>query len=158
LVHNSCRKHFTDSHGKRGVDDFGDEQERDKKLRTNVDTVFAWKAMRVFVVKEIDEEQHCKVQMLKLQQTQLKHCKLRGEDVWPIAVNGRLDVCNDLIAEEACCYVYCHNRFTRRKKLTADGIAGRLENHLLSGFFDSLCQWLESCSYEQLHTLDELRM
>jgi hypothetical protein len=88
LVCNSCRKRFTDFRSTRVVDNFG-EQEYGKKLRSSVDTVFAWKAVRVLCCETIDdEEQHHKVQTLELQQTLLKHCKLRGEDAWSVEANG----------------------------------------------------------------------
>lgn len=158
LVCNSCRKRFTDFRGTRVVDNFG-EQECGKKLRSSVDTVFAWKAVCVLCCETIDdEEQHHKVQTLELQQTLLKHFRLRGEDAWSVEANGRLNACNDLIAEEACYHAYCFNHFTRQKKLMTVGIVGRPENVLLSGLFDSLCQWLESCAYEQVAYSEKLRM
>jgi hypothetical protein len=158
-VHNSCRKRFTDLHGKRNGDSGDCDVECGKKLRSNPDISFMWKTMCFLCSDKInDREQTRKVCTLELQETLFEHCKLRGYDSWSTEVKGRVNSCNDLVAEEAVYHVYCFSRFTRHKTLKADGVAGRPEDPLLSGLFDSLCEWLESGSNDELHTLDELRL
>jgi hypothetical protein len=41
--------------------------------------------------------------------------------------------------------------------LNVNRAGGRPKNPLLSKLFDSLCEWLESVSDDELHTLEELR-
>jgi len=42
-------------------------------------------------------------------------------------------------------------------KVKSESAAGRPQNVILLKLFDSLCEWLENGSDDELHTLDELR-
>jgi len=158
-VHNSCRKRFTDLRGKRTNNNGGGDLECGKKLRSSVEATFSWKTMCFLCDKKIEsKEQSRQVSTIEIKETLISHCKARCGDEWSMNVEARLCVCNDLVAEEAVYHVYCYNRFSRHKTLNADSAAGRPKNAVLSELFESLCEWLESGSDDELHTLEELRM
>ena len=65
--------------------------------------------------------------------------------------------CIDLVAEETVYHVYCYNRFSKHKSVTVDIAPRQTRNPLASRLFDSLCEWIESGTDDELFDLVELR-
>ena len=87
----------------------------------------------------------------------MAHCDSRGLDSWTVDVKGGLSSCIDLVAEEAVYHVYCYNRFSKHKSLNVDLAPRQTRNPLASRLFDSLCEWIESGTGDELFDLVELR-
>jgi hypothetical protein len=160
LVHNSCRKRFTDL---RKVADFVIEDDGNancKRLRSTVET-FQWKQMCFFCCKIISFETEAidsfrRISTLEIAQTVRHFCEVR-QDQWALDVKTRLELCNDRVAPEAVYHKNCHTRFLGLKRMEADGISGRRVDEQLSNTFKLICEWLEE-SYEQnLYSLEELQ-
>ena len=112
LVHKNCRKKFIDvrSFKKQKTDEPSTLFVR--KLWSEVD-VFNWKTMRFFCGESTTViEEWRRASTLELRDNVLKCCQQRVEknsnDVWALAVQGRLEACHDLPAEEAIYHKNCH--------------------------------------------------
>ena len=77
-------------------------------------------------------------------------CALRS-DAWGLEVQGRLELCNDLIAEEAVYHVRCHTNFLR---IVTNPSRGRPVDSMKAETFEKLCQWLEVNDFELLTLQD----
>jgi len=88
---------------------------------------------------------------LELRHTILEHCDSRlnacATDRWALDIQGRMQSCCDLIAEEALYHVNCYHRFTGEKHLQREyDNTGRPENSSMLSAFNRACDWSESCS------------
>ena len=94
------------------------------------------------------------MQTLQIQENILRKCNQRENELTR-SVQGRLQSCNDLVAEEAVYYRACYQKF-----LSGDGESnpvGCPVNPDSSSAFDKLCLWLESEASTDLLTLSELQ-
>ena len=87
----------------------------------------------------------------------------RRNDPWSLQVIGRVEACNDLVAEEAVYHKQCYSNFVtggRNAKDDSDddhngqrAFEERVEN------FDILCTWLESpCDLHSMSELHDIRL
>ena len=84
---------------------------------------------------------------LELRDNVLKCCQQRDErnsnDVWALAVQGRLEACHDLPAEEAIYHKNCHTRFMLGRGQKSEGLErGPGEDETKKKLFDGMCEWL----------------
>jgi len=115
LIHNSCRKRFTDL---RHVFDVGSEHLNPKKLRSTKG-VFDWKSACFLCMSSSVKRTEIvhKVETLQIQSTFSHYCDIRN-DVWGMEVKGRIATCNDLCAEEIWYHRNCYMRFVRTRHVT----------------------------------------
>ena len=93
------------------------------------------------------------VRTLQIQENILRKCNQR-EDELSRSVQGRLQSCNDLVAEEAVYHRACHQKFLSGGESNP---VGRPVNPDSSSAFDKLRLWLESEASTDLLTLSELQ-
>ena len=77
----------------------------------------------------------------------------KRNDSWGKAVQGRLESCNDLIAEEAIYHSNCMTKFTKK---TTPKVMGRPTDAQMAESLNLLCEWSEESSDCELYTLKEL--
>ena len=82
-------------------------------------------------------------------------------DDWTLQVQGRLNACCDLVAEEAVCHQNCFRLFDCRKPLSLSADRkGRptvsTDDHMARSF-ETLCWWLV-VNIDDLYSLDELHL
>jgi len=78
-------------------------------------------------------------------------------DHWGIQIKGRLQSCNDLVAEEALYHHLCYFRFTQNRSSEPESTrSGRRTDPEMAKAFEDICHFLES-SCESLYSLSELR-
>ena len=167
LVHAKCRRNFTDA--KRTFSHCASNNTTSepvsKKLRSD-SLPFNWKKdcllcgmTATFDHRHPEAGTVCTVQTLPIRKTLLEHCTMRG-DKWVSEIQGRLQCCIDLVAEEA---VYHHNCFSRiflsKEKETIpkmDSQKGRPSSVAMNKWFEMLCHWLEVEAGGELFTVSEL--
>jgi len=94
---------------------------------------------------------------LELRENLLKCCADRG-DTWALEVRGRLESCNDLVAEEAVYHRACYIRFKQGRDILVDSmLRGRPADTALSSSFECMCDFLENSCDREIYMLDELR-
>lgn len=90
----------------------------------------------------------------------LMKCGTDHSDLWAVQVSGKLQACNDLVAEEAIYHRNCYTRFTHGRSTMANDVTGqpgrKVDVEMLAGF-DCICEFLESRCDNELFTLDDLR-
>ena len=94
------------------------------------------------------------VRSLQIQENILRKCNQR-EDELSRSIQGRLQSCNDLVAEEAVYHRACYQKFLSGEGESNPG--GRPVNPDSSSACDKLCLWLESEASTDLLTLSELQ-
>jgi len=77
---------------------------------------FQWKAVCFLccVPAAVSDRNVHAVATLELHTSLLKH-SIERNDTWGIEVRGRLESCNDLVAEEALYHRTCYTRFTKKR-------------------------------------------
>ena len=156
-IHSSCRKRFTRLTTSDICDTDTSDYSQTKQLHS-ADDMFNWKKS-CFLCKddvdfERDQNRARRVGTLELRTAILHHCSERA-DTWAIEVQGRMESCCDLVAEEAVYHCTCYAVFTSQRSLNGQGQHGRPEDAEMQKAFDELCDLVEdSC---ELLTLDDLR-
>ena len=85
-------------------------------------------------------------------------CFARGYDNWAMEVQGRLESCIDLPAEEAVYHLPCHVRFCSCQSTAGHVGVGRPVKSIAQQAFERLCEHLETyCDNEEMYTLEGLR-
>ena len=142
-----------------------------KHLRSKVDT-FDWKHDCFLCAKTAESDvRHPErnlvsvVRTLEIRASILNSCAGRADD-WTLQVQGRLNTCCDLVAEEAVYHRNCFALFVTSRKpfleatghtsLSADR-KGRPIDDQMHQNFDALCCWLED-NFDELCSLNELHM
>ena len=82
-------------------------------------------------------------------------CAKERDDKWGEVVLGRLESCNDLVAEEDVYHSACMTKF--RLKRQNDTMRGKPVNNILLDGFMSVCGWLEKEGDCELHTIIEIQ-
>ena len=95
------------------------------------------------------------VRTLEIKETLLRECTGRS-DSWTLEVLGRLNVCNDLVADEALYHKACRSKFFNLQAHVMGGKVGRSEDPQRSLRFEQMCDWLDSAE-DELFTLSELQ-
>ena len=159
VVHSSCRKSFTCSKAISKL-----KRERELKLQSVVGRTlrssvepFVWKHLCFLCGQAIGDaaDKRC-VSTLTLGKTVMETCRMRNDN-WGIEVLGRLQSCNDLVAEEAIYHKNCLTRFKKGLSVgTGENATGRPENKTAMEVFDKLCDRLESSCEKELYTLDDM--
>jgi len=128
-----------------------------KRMRRSEGIPFMWKEMCFLCESYVQGVSDKRVvSTLELGVTLSLNCKQRGDD-WAVKVLGRLQSCNDLVAEEAVYHVRCLARL--KKGLPVDigkVLCGRPESTASKHAFEKLCDRLEMSCEEELYTLDDL--
>ena len=155
LVHFDCRRKFTDT--RKNIK--SEESEVTKKLRSSIDNVFNWKE-HCFLCSQLADfkhaEQGCIVRVMTLPlRGNLIFCARERDDEWGKAVLGRLESCNDLVAEEAIYHLACMTKFRLKRSSTKQ--RGKPVDKILHESFNSVCEWLEREGDCELHTIAEIQ-
>ena len=163
-VHVHCRKSYTHKRNLH-VPGQGGVSAKRTKLRSEVCHKFNWKEDCFFCCKPIDTKHKSKhasrsVSTLEFYQHILDMCSFRL-DTWSI-VHGRLQAMHsDLVSEEAVYHTGCRFRFVTGQNTPTEAnnsvCSGRPEHTGMMHVFLLMCEWLESKTDFELHTLDELR-
>lgn len=152
LVHFDCRRKFTDTRKK------GQSKLLSKKLRSSYD-VFNWKEHCFLCEKVVDLRHSEKRSIFNVRTLPLRDnliaCAKEREDGWGDLVLGRLESCNDLVAEEAVYHSACMTKF--RLKKSTEKKKGKPVDQALLESFESVCEWLEKKGDCELHTIKELQ-
>jgi len=112
-VHPSCRKKFTDLRQINKLTTLSAKAERDivKKSLRSSSQGFNWMECCYLCGKELTDKLHVrKVMDINMHHGVKMQCQLRG-DAWGLAVQGRLNMCNDLVAADALYHKNCLTRF-----------------------------------------------
>ena len=64
-------------------------------------------------------------------------------DQWGVEVCGRLQNCNDLVADEAIYHRQCHTKFFHKMRASTKSV-GRPGDTSMKDIFKCLCDWLET--------------
>ena len=80
-----------------------------------------------------------------------------AEGEWTIEVIARVNDCSDFVAAESRYHVNCYARFScqRDAKKVENSQAGRKANTEMMGYFEKVCDWLESETV--LHSVKEVQ-
>jgi len=158
LVHNHCRRNYVNKRKlisyeqkNKGKENKETEDVQPKQLRSSI-PLFDWKTHCFFCTKECSE---CRQKLryaatLELRENVLRECMKRN-DTWGLSVQGRLETCCDLVAEEAVYHVDCHRTFFRISSCTSPG---RPNDLLKKETFEKLCSWLELNDFELISLKD----
>ena len=147
------KRHFTPS----------EEPAPSKSMRSS-DGGFLWKEHCFFCGKSVnlDTRYRCAkdnwlVRTLELRSKVLLVCRRRN-DSWSLQVSGRLEACNDLVAEEARYHGKCYRYFNNSQPNPADTSCSDrpvlMADEKKLQAFETLCQWLETSS--DLYAVSEL--
>jgi len=155
-VHKDCRKYFTDLRKiKRQKSEEVPTPSRALRSAGSLD----WKHVCFLCgnrADKCDADVHF-VRTLEIRDSLLQCCTDRADE-WGLEVRGRLESCNDLVAEEALYHHLCYNRFTRNRSKVADcKQTGRRADPDMTEAFEYLCDLLESNCENTLYSLEELR-
>ena len=175
LVHQRCRRNFTDSKRKILEDVHGVDLYSKKVNLRSQQTSFDWKSncflcgRHAIVDTRHPDRNDVQIVATILSTTVdistkkrttfrekiLNICMLRS-DFWASQVESRLQNCIDLVAEEAVYHKSCYCKFISDKSLgnSENKVVGRPENKDMLAIFTKLCEWLESEA--ELYTLSEL--
>ena len=153
LVHFDCRRKFTDTRKK------SQSKIPPKRLRSSMDNTFNWKEHCFLCNTKVDirhteKGSIVKVMTLPLRVTLITCAEERGDE-WGDAVRGRLENCNDLVAEEAIYHSTCMAKF-RLKRISQKTRGKPVDSNLLN-IFENVCDWLEREGDCELHTITELQ-
>lgn len=157
-VHHSCRKSFNDMRKlatqKSDPDESGSIMTR--CLRSQLS--FEWK-IKCFFCSGLFDKKHCEYHHVTTLEfiDRLRQVCVERADEWGTEVHGRLESCNDLVAEEAVYHHSCYFKFTQNRNMRSESsVRGRPESAKLSCAFDRLCDWIEEHFDTQVFTLQEL--
>lgn len=162
-VHNSCRKVFNDTRKlKRLKPDDSTVDSRTVTLRSER-CKFEWKSLCFFccsLATKSDSKVHS-ASTLEFHKTLLTCCDERTSELhddWTSDVRGRLQSCNDLVAEEAIYHHSCYFRFKQKLcMLPLGGTSGRpCDDEMMLGF-EYMCEYLENSCENCLYSLSELK-
>ena len=92
------------------------------------------------------------VRTLQIQENILRKCNQKGDEL-SRSIQGRLQGCNDSVAEEAVYHRACYQKFLSGE--SKSNPVGHPVNPDSSSAFDKLCLWLESEASTDLLTLNE---
>jgi len=183
-VNTSCRKTYTN---KKEIQKHKRHAETSEsfvplKVPTLLRSVVDWKQHCFFCSMTADVKSRKKlkvvtstVRTLPIRANIIDICHKRN-DHWALEVVGRLNSCNDLVAEEAFYHRPCYWTFVNMRDLSSlnyavtnpiqpcsgtssasvSGCLGRPVDTVMYNTFDKMCEWLE-VSDDELHTLDELQ-
>lgn len=160
LVHNSCRIKLTRHDILANFTSVGcdGDRSRKRKLRSR-DDGFNWKCMCVLCgenCESTDSKDIRHVQMERTGESIKSACELRMDE-WSLEVTGRLQSCNDLMAEDAIYHVLCYKRFCANlSKVTGKSSSGRRVDNDMEVAFERLCDILEELYDTELLTLQDL--
>lgn len=154
LEHFDCRRKFNDTRKK-----MESESEEQKKLRSSMDNIFNWKE-HCFLCSQLADfkhaEQGCIVRVMTLPlRGNFIFCARKRDDEWGKTVLGRLESCNDLVAEEAVYHLACMTKF--RLTRSSDKQRGKPVDKSLHESFISVCEWLEREGDCELHTIADIQ-
>jgi len=133
-----------------------------KKLRSM--GIFNWTTHCFYCgkVAGLSDVYHC-ARTIPLRKTVLEVCEKR-QDQWALDVKTRMQLCNDLPAADAVyhhkcqLYFYCSKLNPMRDTdVEAGATLGRPIDSSKMAAFVWLCEWLECCDDNELHTLEDLR-
>ena len=109
LVHFDSRRKFTDTRKK------SRSNQPSKKLRSSFDNAFNWKQHCFICAKPADTRHTNKSNIIKVMTLPLRDnlvvCANERNGDWAKSVLGRLESCNDLVAEEALYHATCMTKF-----------------------------------------------
>lgn len=153
-VHHDCRRRFVDNRRKSSET----VKPPQKRLRST-EITFNWKCNCFLCsvnvdIRRKDRQLYCQVMTLPLRDNLIERA-LERNDQWGRDVLGRLESCNDLVAEEAIYHVNCMSKFrltisqTEKKK-------GRPLDLEMQSNFDKVCEWLERAIDCELHSVKEI--
>jgi len=168
-VHTSCRKRYV---CKRRLDQELRAKSKtatlpSKPLRSTGNAAFDWKqhCMLCGDSAAVDTKnperavQVSAVETLGIRETLLKCCHKRN-DAWSLEVQGRLNMCCDLVAVEAVYHRRCLTTFTTLWPGKTPGVdhkaPGRPVSEKKLETFEAMCRWIELCD-DELSTLGELQ-
>ena len=89
---------------------------------------------------------------LPLRETLIDRCKERNGE-WGNVVLGKLQSCNDLVAEEAVYHSSCMTNF--RLYVQTENARGRPTDTTMLDVFYRTCEWLENVADSDLYTINE---
>ena len=133
LVHHDCRRRCTDTRKK----SLGELPR--KKLRLSLEERFNWK-IQCFLCEKRAEKKHssvCDVTTLPLRETLIDRCKERNDE-WGNVLLGKLQSCNDLVAEEAVYHSSCMINF--RLYVQTENARGRPTDTTMLDVFYRTCE------------------
>jgi len=142
VIRRSCRKCFTrlTTADSDKCDNDNSEFSLTKHLRSKDDS-FDWKKSCFLCKEHVDFDRDPnrvrRVDTLELQAAVLHHCFERA-DKWAVEVQGRMESCCDLVAEEAVYHCTCYAVFTSHRSLSGQGQRGRPEDVEMRKAFDEL--------------------
>lgn len=174
-VHADCRKNYT---SKRRIEQElrapnSDEVIPSKTLRSSLSTAFKWKEHCMLCGKPAEYYKFCKrdrnvsaVETLEIRDSVLRSCSSRNDE-WALEVQSRLNMCCDLVAEEAVYHRTCFQTFSKLRPCPSTSTSSDLHHSNKTSVgrpvsvgkfetFEDLCSWMEVCD-DELHTLDELK-
>jgi hypothetical protein len=170
-VHVCCRKKYTNKRTFEQQSRHDDVAEvvQPKSLRSHV--CFDWKQACFFcgelIINDDRHPERCETrsaQTLTIRDNLLAVCRKRN-DQWAVEVEGRLNMCVDLVATEAIYHVSCHRSFcqTRTTVSTVDcqdqhepRMPGRPDDQDMCNVFEKMCDRLEDAD-DQLYTVSDLQ-
>jgi len=146
FIHSSCRKRFTRLTTSEKTDSDNAVDKPHKQLRS-ADVIFESGKRHVFLCKEEADFKHDQSRArractLELCTAILRHCSQRA-DAWAVEVQGRMESCCDLVAEEAVYHSSCYALFATQHSLSGHGQRGRPEDGEMRTAFCDLRDWLE---------------
>ena len=89
---------------------------------------------------------------LPLRERLIDRCKERNDE-WGNVVLGKLQSCNDLVAEEAVYHSSCMTNF--RLYVQTENARGRPTDTTMLDVFYRTCEWLENVADSELYTINE---
>ena len=151
FVHESCRKTFTfqkeSNENSVPTKHFRSSSKFDYKMH-------CFLCEKKILVRNRQRNKFCFVETLEARDS-FKELALHRGDEWGLEVLGKLEACNDLVAEEACYHIDCYNNFRYFNKKSSNPLKrGRPENKYSSNAFDKTCSWLEATC--EILTIDEI--
>lgn len=177
-VHNECRRNYTNKRRyeqeQRSSASYDETEPVVKGLRSS-GTEFAWKLSCFFCSSPVviddrhpDRTDGSVVQTLEIRDNMIRVCELRTDE-WGLLVRGRLNSCNDLVAEEARYHRVCMQNFCKIRppprstnsiydEACASGgdvASGRRQDDYKMTYFNKVCEFLE-LNADRLYSISEL--
>ena len=114
-VHQECRRNFTDPKRLKMTENI--DSSSGKRLRSSIGSSFSRKTHCLFCGKEaildtchVNRNDIHQVRTIELRYKIIYQSEVRN-DQWGVEVCGRLQNCNDLVADEAIYHRQCHTKF-----------------------------------------------
>ena len=129
-----------------------------KRLRSSLEVRFDLKVHCFLYSKSIDvynKHSYSKVMTLQLRESWIERGNERNDE-WGKDNVCCLELCNDLVAEEAKYHTNCMTKF--RLKDGTDKRRGRTEDVQMVKGFERVCIWLEETSGGEMHTNQEIHL